>query len=270
MPRSVAHKKTRKRSKSKKKRTIKKKRTGKMNGGWSFFTRQSKEITEPNKSCPYLDLSCNWLDTHYTKPSRINETWHTCIKMNDIINRVIYITSRNVLIKSIESFQIPEFNVTLSSNVGPEKCNIMIEDKFVGCFLNVCGEWYVIMRLFGKTLNTGVLARTEANKAYYKISNIQINARVPNSGEAGSGQVVGDSSITIAENYYTIVDSSFRLKTSKSHVIRLNPDCFENINKTNSVFNVLQRFRQQKLFANSEKQNIAYDILSDVAKNISE
>jgi len=214
-----------------------------------------------NKSSQNDILPCYLIDSHYAEPTKVNETWHTCIGMNGIKNRIIYITSQNIFIKSIESFQIPVFNVTLLPEALPVHCNIMIEDKFVGCFLNVYGEWYVVMRLFGKTLNTGVLARTEKNKAYYKIKNIQIDASVSKNGEVGLGRVVGTSSITIPENYYEEVNPSFRLLTSNSRVIRIKSGCFQNINKTNSVFKVIQRFRQEKIIANTEKNDFIQDVI---------
>jgi len=131
----------------------------------------------------------------------------------------------------------------------------MIDDKYIGCFLNICGKWYVIMRLFGKTVNTGMLARTEINKAYYEISNIDIDAENPD---------IGTSIITIPKESYTEVNDSTILSTSNTKIIQLNNNSFININKENDVFYVLQRFRQEKIWANAEKEEVA----SNIAKNL--
>jgi hypothetical protein len=47
------------------------------------------------------------------------------------------------------------------------------------------------------------------------------------------------------------------ISTSKTDIVELKNECFENINKQNNpkVFNILQRFRQQKLFGNQMKYN---------------
>jgi len=209
--------------------------------------------------CPDAQVSCNLLDKHYTENGKVNETWDTCINMNGIYNHIIYITSKNVIIKSIESVQVPEFVVKLPNETGNISCKIMIEDKYVGCFLKVCGEWYVIMRLFGKTLNTGMLARTEKNRAFYKINGITIDADNPED----------DSSlILLQKNSYEEIEDTTKISTSRTKVVKLKDGHFTNIDKKNDVFHVLQRFRQQKLIANAEKQQVAYDVADDVADEI--
>jgi len=253
MPSRIKHQKTKKiktkkHSKPKKKGTFRGKRSRNMRGGNNDW-----------KSCPNAQVSCNWFDKHYTGNRKLNETWDTCIDMNGIKNHIIYITSQNVAIKSIESLQVPEFVVKLPTENEPIKCKIMIEDKYVGCFLNVCGQWYAIMRLFGTTLNTGVLALTETNKAYYRVKNIEIDAKDPETGS---------SLITIPQGSYTESNDSPTLATSKTQVIKLNDNCFTNINKEDDTFNVLQRFRQQKIWANAEKQEIADKALDVAVDNI--
>jgi hypothetical protein len=213
-----------------------------------------------NKSshlCPDAEVSCNLLDKHYTENGKVNETWDTCIKMNGINNHIIYVTSKNVIIKSIESIQVPEFVVKLPNELGNTSCKIMIEDKYVGCFLKVCGEWYVIMRLFGKTLNTGVLARTEKNRVFYKIDGITINANNPE---------MDDGLILFQNNSFEEIPDTTSISTSKTKVIKLRDGYFTNINKSSDTFHVLQRFRQEKLIANSQKQQVAYDVADEIFK----
>jgi len=252
MPTKIKHQKVKKYSKTKKhqkkrEKRVFRKRSRKMQGG----------LAQVNdwQSCPNAKLACNWFDKHYTANGKLNETWDTCIDMNGIKNHIIYITSQNVAIKSIESLQVPEFIVKLPTENEPIKCKIMIEDKYVGCFLNVCGQWYVIMRLFGTTLNTGMLALTETNKAYYRVKNIEIDANDPETGS---------SLITIPQGSYTESNDTPTLATSKTQIIKLNDNCFTNINKEDDTFNVLQRFRQQKIWANAEKQELASEAVENI------
>jgi hypothetical protein len=115
------------------------------------------------------------------------------------------------------------------------------------------------MRLFGTTINVGVLARTEKNKAYYKINHehikININTETPDNATS-------NSSIQIPNDKITIIDESYIFSTSKTKTLQLSSDCYENINKTNDpiAFNVLQRFRQQKVIGNAVKQEAAWNL----------
>lgn len=203
--------------------------------------------------CSGTNVPCKTLDTQYT--GKLNQTWDTCIKINGIQNHILYITPSNVIIKSIESAQIPEFKVKMN-NV-PTACKIMIEDKYVSCFLYVCGNWYAIMRLLGKTINTEFLARTEKNRAFFKLSGIDIDIDKSNPNN-GSGLIV------IPENQYTTVEKKHILSTSKTPVIQLTANSFINIDKKSvvndqKIFNVLQRFRQEKVAGNAVKQGVAIE-----------
>ena len=223
-----------------------------------FKSKDTKIIENYDKTkCPGAEQSCDFFDTQFS--NKLNPTWNTCININGINNHILYITQTNVIIKSIESLQIPQFMVKLGNNSeSPISCKIMIEDKFISCFLLVCNEWYVIMRLFGKTLNRGYFARTEKNRVFYKLKNIKIDASDPTFGK-GSGVM------TFPTICFTELNNSYKFTTdSMSKQIKLKEEYFTNIDKTNSpqVFKVLQRFRQQKLFANYEKQAAAQDAAS--------
>ena len=241
-------------NKSKTGKNKSKKNKTRKGGVWPFNT--SEQDSEYIKKCNNTETKCDTFDSQITNKNnitnKINPTWKTCINMNKINNHIIYITPENVAIKSIETLQIPEF--TLSINNETKKYKIQIEDKYISCFLLICGEWYVMMRLFGKTLNTGYTARTEKNRVFFKLSNIKFVY-----DENGSK----DTTITIPNENYVDVELSTKLSTSNSPTIQLK-DCFENIDKKNSVFNVLQRFRQQKLFANSAKNEAATNSVDGV------
>jgi hypothetical protein len=246
-------KRTKRRVKKNNKKTTRKytKRTKNM--------KRSKQLSGIAKgiesNCPDTQVNCNLLDKHYTEGNKSNEVWDTCINMNGINNHIIYVTSKNVAIKSVETLQVPEFVVKFEGDDEQRTCKIMIEDKYIACFLKICGQWYAMMRLFGKTLNTGFLARTEKNKVFYRISNMEIDANDPSNGTG---------LIKIPKDSYKDSDSTPILSTSSTKVIELTDKCFENINKqTGNVFNVLQRFRQQKLAANEAK----YQVLDNVVDN---
>jgi hypothetical protein len=215
-------------------------------------TKRSKMLSGVAKgvdsNCPNSQVNCNLIDKQYTEGNKLNDTWDTCVNMNGINNHIIYVTSKNVVIKSVETPQVPEFVVKFEGEDEPRTCKIMIEDKYIACFLKICGKWYAMMRLFGKTLNTGFLARTEKNMVFYRISDVEIDANDP---------VNGTGLIKIPKNSYKDSDSSPIFSTSTTKVIELANKCFENINKqTGDVFNVLQRFRQQKLAGNEAKYQV--------------
>jgi hypothetical protein len=102
------------------------------------------------------------------------------------------------------------------------------------------------MRLFGKTLNTGVFARTEKNKAFYKLKSINVNE------ETGSINIVN------CTEYYKKL-----LFSNNTPIIKLNNDTFTNIRTDNDVFKILQKFRQQKIVGNAVKENLLIDVLEN-------
>ena len=111
-----------------------------------------------------------------------------------------------------------------------------------------------MMRLFGTTINTGHLARTEKNKAFYKLNNAIILDNI--------------GMIQIMPNTYTEVKKFTMLDTNDTKIILLNQNVVENINKSSlvngeKVFNILQRFRQQKVYANDAKHDFARDVVMD-------
>ena len=212
-----------------------------------------------DNDCPDSKVECKWFDQQFK--GKMNPSWNTCISMNGIYNHILYVTSVNVLIKSIESLQIPEFYVKFSDNPNNVKCKIMIEDKYVNCFIYLCGKWYAMMRLFGTTINTQYFARTEKNRAFYELKNIDVNLYKKNPENSGDGSII------IPTGSYTEENKSQVLSTDDSaRIIKLSDSNVININKNNDTkaFNVLQRFRQQKLYANNVKKEIAQNLAEDL------
>jgi hypothetical protein len=261
----------RKSNKKEKKRTNRK--TKHIRGGWNWLWPFGSRANQ--SKCPNAN-KCDLTDTQYS--NKLNETWKTCIKMNKINNDIYYITPQNVTIKSIETVQIPEFVVNLGNSGSNDKCKIMIEDKYIGCFLYFCGNWYAIMRLFGKTLNEGLLARTEANRAFFKLyqrrfetapprgarSKLSVELPVENSnGLKGSkfdfdanDPNKGNSVVGLDKDIYTEVSIQQVLSTSDSKTIKLVEGCYENIDKkSEDVFKILQEFRLQKVLGNNIKRD---------------
>jgi hypothetical protein len=236
------------------KKKVNKRRTRK-GGFWPFttFREQTNPVTKEHqqKNCPDYEKKCEIFDTQLTNTknvaNKINPTWKTCIygfrgNKYEINYHIFYITPQNVVIKSIDSIQIPEFTVNGS------KHKIIIEDKYISCFVFVCGEWYAIMRLFGTTINTELLARTEKNKAFYKLPTeiiIDYLKKKPSPIE--------NTIITIPNNVYTFVENKETIKT-----IKINDHLVKNINKTTDLiaFGVLQEFFEQKILADSVKETV--------------
>lgn len=218
----------------------------------SINSKSNRRITSKNtkggNKCINEKTPCNTLDTQL--PSTLNQVWNTCIHMNGINNHILYVTPKNVAIKSIETIQIPEFFVKYGK-MEVNAYKIMIEDKYVGCFLKICGDWYAMMRLFGKTLNTSFLARTEKNRVFYKLN---IKNILTDNGTL-------TFRIKTAEHQEP---KKFWLSTSTTPIIKIKDEFVENIDKSKLVngkvvFNVLQRFRQQKLFGNEAKGAVAME-----------
>ena len=170
---------------------------------------------------------------------------------------MIYMTPKNVLIKSIETIQIPEFVIDIN-NV-KSRYVIRIEDKYVGCFVYLNKSWYAIMRLFGTTVNTHYLARTEKNKAYYKLDGIRVNVDIEKN--------TGTGTINLSDNMYNKDYVKTVLGNKNTPTITLTGG-FTNIDKKNGsendIFISLQAFRQQKLLGNDAKQEGVYTAI-DVA-----
>jgi hypothetical protein len=195
--------------------------------------------------------SCNILDSKFNTSE--NELWETCITLNRQYN-IRYITCNNVIIKSIETAQVPEFYVYLRTERVSSR--IVIENKYVSSFLCIEGTqtWYVTMRLFGTTFNTGTFARTEKNKAFYRLNNQCININLD------TGKIIFKSGTYLEKN------EGWFGRNSKA--IILNPSCFENISRKDDVFDVIQRYRQEKVIANGEKEDILGDIGSVVVQQL--
>jgi len=221
-------------------------------------TRKTRKIRKTQKlrggnqesSCLDANRKCDILDTHYTDKVKVNESWKTCVTKNGVYNHIIYITPKNVVIKSIETQQIPEFVVKLHTE---QQCKLRCKNKYIACFLNICNKWYVIMRLFGSTLNTGFFANHTHHGTFQQVHHIHIDFN-PGNPKEGTGL------IHIPDNYYEKNNETKIMSTSSSPTIHLKDECFSNVTDER-ILNVLKAFRNQKLFANIEKRDAAGDVV---------
>jgi len=202
----------------------------------------------PAQILPDTQNKCELFDSQFS--SKSNNIWKTCITVNKTPRPIIYMSPQNVLIKSIETIQIPEFTIDISNATG--RYVIRIEDKYVGCFVYVNNSWYAIMRLFGTTLNTHYFARTEKNKVFYRLDGIGVDINVANN--------TGTGTIKLSDNMYNKEFVKTVLGNKNTPTITLTSG-FTTINKDNGVndniFSSLQAFRQQKLLGNDAKQEAA-------------
>jgi hypothetical protein len=199
------------------------------------------------------EVTCNLLDTKLK--TKLNQLWRTCLTANNKKNDIFYFTPNNVVIKSIETFQIPEFVVKIGNFEG--KCKIKIEDKYVASFLFIDDRWYAMMRLFGTTINTGVIARLERNKAFYLLDKEVLN---PPGNPEQFGLIVLDPSYT----QLPVVERTW-FSTSNNNTVVIDKG-FTQITKENALetFNLLDWFRYNKLVGNAIKYRVATDVASDV------
>ena len=103
------------------------------------------------------------------------------------------------------------------------------------------------MRLFGTTLNTELLARTEKNRAFFKLPpEININyVKDPSPHE--------HTIITIPSSVYTLVNENDSIKT-----IKINDTVVKNINRETDLlaYSVLSEFFTQKMIADVLKEDV--------------
>ncbi len=202
-------------------------------------SRQSQAVVkggaDPQRECPDEDKWCPMFDT-LMKNRMGNSIWKTCLYLHRIHYHITYIIPRNVNIKSINTLQVPEFFCNINNkNV---RCKVKINDMYVACFLQICNNWYAIMRLWGKTLNTGLFARTDTNQAFYHLKDFKLS---------------DDGVISFLPTNYTIKENSiFILSPHDSIKLVLNPTVYSPIEKKNSVegraiFKVLNTFRKKKI-----------------------
>jgi hypothetical protein len=125
-------------------------------GGQQPPPQQQPPETEETIECPSFDTLL---------PNKANYIWKTCVEMTDGFLEIFYITPKNIFGRTIETLIIPDYVCSVNGQI--TRCKIMIEDKYVARFVKIEGRWYAIMRLFGKSMNSGIFASVEKHKVYY-------------------------------------------------------------------------------------------------------
>lgn len=248
------------------KRTLKKIKKGGLFG----FSNKEQHIDKPIGNddvdvftCPNVNIKCPILDKDITKSPKYNSVWNSCIYawMGFGNQHITYITQSNILIKNVETIQIPTFNVSINGKI--QSYPIKIENKYVNSFIKICGRWYAMMRLFGHTLFTKYIVRNEASKTFYILDErITFNEM--------NGLITMDSSYINVEIKRKVLQG-----LTPTETIILKETMYENINKKNGplvdkktgkrqAFWILNEFRLQKMLGNDVKYEIAEEGLESI------
>jgi hypothetical protein len=184
-------------------------------------TRKNKRQRGGSK-CEYFDI-----DIH----SKYNKVHQMCIPHEIQPTKFFYITPHNFYTQNLESLSVPKFYIKLADGRTVLR-EIIIENKYVACFLHIREKWYIILRLLGTVFNMGVLAQTEENRAYFRFRSkcIQVDIK--------SGLIHFVKGV-----YSETVTPSFLF--SPSNAININDNCLQNITSKDKdyIFEILQIFR---------------------------
>ena len=160
-------------------------------------------------------------------------------------------TPCNTVIKQVSSVTIPEFRVDYENTKSNRK--MMIDDRYVACFLKICKDWYVILRLFGHTnIPEHGLDNPEQDRAFYKLANGVI-LNTARGLESDSYIKIDPSKCETPPYKYTALSTSSApsTKIQSKYVTHVTSTMIVNGVR---VFNVLDEFREQKLFASEVKR----------------
>ena len=190
-----------------KKRQKKRQKTGqKKRGG-----QTSKKQTD-SKECRILDEQL---------PYKSNNIWKTCIYQNGK-NIIYYITPKNVIVKSISTYQIPKF--VLNVNGAENQFKIKIDDQFVSCFIYLHSQWYAITIIANSFIFENI--------RYYRVNNL---FRLDATGKLHFAKVANEI-INVDKKYYSPVSTK------------------------SETYNLLNNFTTQKLIARDVKEIVAVDV----------
>ena len=216
--------------------------------------KSSKSYAQKSGTRKHSQKKCNDnIDceiTHFRDHKYPNQVWNTCITLDGITKHILYITPKNVIIKSIDTIQVPRFVAkinktqmectiaftpvcnesvfTFSFNT-VKRCN---KQHYVSCFLRHCGTWYAIMiQPYSAIYNVHL---------FYKINHVK--NMLNNQGEvvfSNKNMVMGPPS-----NGHGFKE------------LTLNPDYLEEIVETSPIYPLLKRFVTEKIVANVAKQMV--------------
>ena len=177
------------------------------------------------------DIGCEI--KHFRKHKYPNQIWNTCIDVDGKIHHILYLTPKNVIIKSIDTYQIPTFVVRMEKT--QVTCSFTFDGNYVSCFLRHCGSWYILLIQKNSMVYNDFL--------YYKIKHTK---NVLNK----------DGELSFKLDMF--------MDTPNSPVLELKPEYLEEVSQRSPFWKVLQKFKFEKNIARDLKE-IGALIVADTA-----
>jgi hypothetical protein len=166
---------------------------------------------------------CNILDTRLRHKS--NNTWKTCIRQHGKENTIYYITPINAVIKSISTYQIPEF--VCDSDGKDYRFKIRIDDQYISCFLLLHKRWYAITIMANTYLHEN-MRFYHVNKTLFTFDN-------------DTGKF------------------TFAVKPSANQTIDVTRKYYSPVAEGTDIRNILDNFALQKILGNMAKKILVED-----------
>ena len=227
----------------------KQKKSGKTKSSYTLKTTHFKKCKD--------DIDCSI--TNFREQQYPNQIWNTCIKVDGKTRHILYVTPKNVIIKSVDTFQVPIFVAKM--NLAQIECNIAFtpvcnesffqfsfsgikrcnKKHYVSCFLRNCGTWYVVMiQAYSLLYNV---------ELFYKLKHVK---NVLNK----AGELIFKPDMFMDLNANSVPQE-----------LTLNPKYLEEVVETSPIYYLLQRFLLEKDVANFGKQ-VAVDVVASEAFDI--
>jgi hypothetical protein len=157
-----------------------------------------------------------FLKSSITIIKQSNNIWKTCISQDNKKNIIYYITPKNVIIKSVDTYQIPKFLVNKNGKKSQFKFQIGKENRYISCFLLIDKEWYAITII----PNSFVYS----NRLYYKLNNL---FKLYDSGalQLDQHQSITNDVVTVEDKQCSLVSSDmniYKLLTTDNYQLSNN------------------------------------------------
>ena len=159
---------------------------------------------------------------------------------------IYYIIPNTLILKKVDQTRIPSFNIK------GKKVSIQIGDgKFIDYLLYIDGKIYAIMRLYGWfNINRGVFAHWTNDDLFIEINPETIQFDPKENGTIHS---------IFSNKYYTQITKRYTLQDPDAKVFQLQPNTFKKVNRSDTFYNTLVRFRSVEILKNDVKEKILQD-----------
>jgi len=200
-----------------------------------YKTRPRRRKTKRNKrggaKCETIQ-NTSLFDTEIT--GKKNKTWESAITDGATAIKVTFLTAINQWQRALETSNSLEFIVKL---VNEERVQIMIKNRYIACFINLCGEWYAIMRLYGTVVSPIMLSGLNTpSDTFYKLKDVAVD----------------DSSLITIKNYVEM-PTPFSIFSTPTKIIKLLDSSVESV--SNDVLPKLINFRNIQVVKKQAKLN---------------